>query len=480
MPNSLYFDTTFAENGDLVAVPDGTQSDGSVSYNQGYGIAYSTPVASGGYNFPRGQHNQILNDVTNAIQLMQQNGCFSFITTAMNNGTPYSYKLGASCLYDAGGGAQVWVSSAASNTTTPGAVGAHWNPLTSSSSPLFIGGTTTGSANAQAVATDQGDYANTAGNIVTFKAGITVTTTSTLSVDAVSNIPLKIMSSAGVRNTANGEITSGGEYIAISDGTNLQVLNPTCYRTRLTGNATYYVSNSGNDTTGNGTTGTPWATFQYARNYVAQNIDCAGFTVTYQFQGSGPYTSTTALSFSLVPANTPEIFDGAGQTISTTSADCFTLIGDGINFTPQNIKLQTATSGNCLTIDDGARLNLGVAVNFGACANQHMSIASNGLGNIQQNYTISGGAINHWAADLSSALLVNGRTITLTGTPAFTTFASSQESSGIQCQGNTYTGAATGVQYIALLNGTINTNGATTNWPTGLTAGAVQSGGQII
>jgi hypothetical protein len=250
-------------------------------------------------------------------------------------------------------------------------------------------------------------------------------------------------------------------------------------RTALSGNTTYYVSNSGSDSTGTGTTGNPWATFQHAYNQL-QGIDCAGFTVTIQFQGSGPYTSNTTCNLAPVPANTPIIFDGASQTISTTSADCFTAIGDGLNITLQNMKTQTTTSGNCITSDDGARVNIGVGFNFGACAGQHMSVSSNGLANFPQNYTISGSAINHWAIDLSSALIASGRTITLTGTPAFTTFASAEESSGMQCISNTYSGAATGVQYIAQLNGTINTNGAPTNWPTGLTSGSTLTGGQII
>ena len=132
MPNNGYFDTVFAVSGTTTPIPDSTQSNGTVSYTQGFPVSYSTPVSSGGYNFPRGSFNQLMNDITSAIQLMQQNGCFSFITTAMNGGTPYSYNLGATCVYDAGSGPEVWISTAASNTTTPGAMGANWNLLISS------------------------------------------------------------------------------------------------------------------------------------------------------------------------------------------------------------------------------------------------------------------------------------------------------------------------------------------------------------
>jgi hypothetical protein len=250
-------------------------------------------------------------------------------------------------------------------------------------------------------------------------------------------------------------------------------------RTALSGNTTYYVSNAGSDSTGTGTTGNPWATFQHAYNQL-QGIDCAGFSVTIQFQGSGPYTSNTTCNIAPVPANTPVIFDGASQTVSTTSADCFTVIGDGLNVKLQNVKLQTTTSGNGVTCGDGGRVTIGAGVNFGAVAQQHISGNSSAVYNCPNAYTISGSAVNHWAVDLNSIITANGITVTLTGTPAFTTFASTEEVSSIQAIGNTYSGAATGVQYISQLNGTINTNGAPTNWPTGLTSGSVLTGGQIV
>ena len=65
-------------------------------------VSYSTPVSSGGYNFPRGAHNQILKDITAAIQFLQQNGASNFITSAMNNGSSYPYNLGAVVMYNAG------------------------------------------------------------------------------------------------------------------------------------------------------------------------------------------------------------------------------------------------------------------------------------------------------------------------------------------------------------------------------------------
>lgn len=92
MPSSGYFDTIFAASGTRTTVPDAIQGDGSVSYTQGYGALYSTAVSSGGLNFPRAQHNQVLFDITTAIQNWQQNTIAPFITSSMNGGSPFSYS----------------------------------------------------------------------------------------------------------------------------------------------------------------------------------------------------------------------------------------------------------------------------------------------------------------------------------------------------------------------------------------------------
>lgn len=229
MPNNLYFDTIFGVSGDRTAVPDATQPSGTVSYTQGYPIAYETPVVSGGLDFPRTPLNQIFYDITAAIQSVQQNGAPFFITTAMNGGVdPFSYILGAIVAYDGGSGLQVWVSTADDNDTIPGAGGAHWTPLNAPVSVVFTGGTSTGSANAQAVATANANFANTAGNIVTFKAGISGTGgATTLSVDTITNIPVKIADVGGLRDPKALEIVNGCEYLGVSDGTNIQILTPT-------------------------------------------------------------------------------------------------------------------------------------------------------------------------------------------------------------------------------------------------------------
>ena len=115
MPISGYFDIPFAVGGDLTPIPDPAQISGAVSYEQGFPILYSTPVGSGGLDFPRAQFNQLMNDVTTAIQLQQQGLPAPFITSTMNGGSPYSYPAYASVISDGVG----YISLMASNTDVP-------------------------------------------------------------------------------------------------------------------------------------------------------------------------------------------------------------------------------------------------------------------------------------------------------------------------------------------------------------------------
>lgn len=63
----------FGIAGDRVAVPDATQSDGSVSYSEGYTFDYQRPVASGPLvkNIERQKMNQLFFDITDNIKFWQ-------------------------------------------------------------------------------------------------------------------------------------------------------------------------------------------------------------------------------------------------------------------------------------------------------------------------------------------------------------------------------------------------------------------------
>lgn len=485
MPINLYFDTPFATSGDTTTVPDGTQSDGSVSYTQGYPVAYSTAVASGGFNFPRAQHNQVLKDVTAALQLMQQNGVFSFITTAMNGGiNPYSYNLGALVLYDIsdGNGPQVWKSTAKTNTTIPGAGGAKWVAV--GKPTLYTGGTSGGTANAQTVTTGNGGFANTQGNIVTWIAGASVTSSSTLNPDASSNIPLKVMTATGLRNTQTGDVVINGEYMAISDGTNLQILNPTALsqRVQLTANATYYIATTGNDSTGNGTVGTPWLTLSKALAYICSNIDLGGFTATVQV-ADGTYSAaqTFAGYFTGALSNGGIIINGNAVTPANVKFTSGIFIGQMANVSFQNMEFANAGASG-IQAGEGGQVHCLAGCVFGTSGNSHLLASDGGRIFLDASYTIVGGAAAHANAISGGQIKTTGTpTVTLTGTPNFSSgFVTAAVGSVVDMVGVTFSGPATGSRYVISANAVAYTNGAGATYFPGNSAGSTATGGQYV
>lgn len=98
----------------------------------------------------------------------------------------------------------------------------------SGGSPLFAGGTTTGTENAQILAsTVPNSFVLTTKYVVTFTSGFSNTSSTTLNVNSTGNIAVKINSNAGLSDTYPGAIQSGCAYIALYDGTQYILMNPT-------------------------------------------------------------------------------------------------------------------------------------------------------------------------------------------------------------------------------------------------------------
>lgn len=116
-----YYKVPFGSAGDRTTVPNDAQVDGTVSYEDGYGVDYSKPRATDpdAKTIERDQFNEILFDLTENIQQYQQNGYPEFITTSDNGGTPYSYSKNAIVKYNNGSTTEMYMSTANSNTTLP-------------------------------------------------------------------------------------------------------------------------------------------------------------------------------------------------------------------------------------------------------------------------------------------------------------------------------------------------------------------------
>lgn len=91
-----FFRIPFANSGTATAIPDASQPDGSVSYTDGFTPDYSLDQATNpsAKDVPRGKTNGLFKAITEALRQLQTTSVPSFITTAANDGVPYSYALG--------------------------------------------------------------------------------------------------------------------------------------------------------------------------------------------------------------------------------------------------------------------------------------------------------------------------------------------------------------------------------------------------
>lgn len=250
-------------------------------------------------------------------------------------------------------------------------------------------------------------------------------------------------------------------------------------RTSLIANTTFYIATTGNNTNA-GTVGSPWLTLQYAWDYIANNIDMAGFTATIQL-ADGTYTS------GLNAANIPNgiiIINGNSGTptnvIVSTSATAFTITGPS-NPTIQNMKVQTTGTGH-----EGIIANYGATVNvlnltFGAVANYCLRSTANSQ--IIQNgiITFVGSAVGAYYADKQGVIIAISQTITFTGAIAFSAATVQSVNGYVELSASTITGASvTGTRYAVAMNGVINTNGGGASFIPGNAAGTPVTGGQYI
>jgi hypothetical protein len=256
-------------------------------------------------------------------------------------------------------------------------------------------------------------------------------------------------------------------------------------RERLTANRIYYVRTDGAD--GNDgladSAGGAFLTIQKAVD-VAASLDTGGYTITIQV-GDGTYAGGVVLRN--VPgfrAPGDLVIQGNGGTpsnvvISRTSGHGF--LGSGLSsvWRVRDLKIQTASSGNCIQVSRGTALEYD-NLDFGTCATYHIYVEDGARVVCLGNYTISGGAQIHWYVIAAAILRCQAKTLTLTGTPAFTQFVQSAYSAVVLGNNCTFSGSATGARYTAVANGVLGTNGGGASYFPGSTAGSVSTGGQYI
>lgn len=257
-------------------------------------------------------------------------------------------------------------------------------------------------------------------------------------------------------------------------------------RERLSANRTYYVRTDGSDSNTGlvDSSGGAFLTINKAVSVVCDTLDFAGYTVTVRVKDG---TFTGGLAISRVWTGGPLIIEGNTSTpanciISTTSLDAISIGGMGLPapLTIKGFKLQTTTTGYGINAFAPGAVTF-QNMDFGAVAAGYDHVISTSACSVtlSGNYTISGGAARHYNAATQGIITAVSMTVTVSGTPAFSSaFAAAASSGVVTAFGQTYSGSATGARYSATLCGIVNTLGGGASYFPGNSVGATATGGQ--
>lgn len=286
---------------------------------------------------------------------------------------------------------------------------------------------------------------------------------------------------AGSNTLTRTTVTSSsnaGAAVSLSAGTKQVYLSVPAVqaawpREKLAAARTYYVRTDGADTnTGLAdTAGGAFLTIQKAVDAVS-TIDATTYQVTVKI-ADGTYNESVVLRPCL--GTLPLIIRGNLTTpgnVVVNGATCFLAAQPGVVVQILDLKLTASSLG--LSATYAGKIEFG-NLNFGACSNRHINAQYGGFINSLSSYTISGGSLAHITATTGGTVRVASVTVTLTGTPAFTSFIDFSSGAVGAVSSNTYSGAATGKRYNLTTNGVVDTAGATLP---GDAAGTTATGGQ--
>jgi hypothetical protein len=247
----------------------------------------------------------------------------------------------------------------------------------------------------------------------------------------------------------------------------------------LAANRTYYVRTDGSNSNNglSNTSGGAFLTVQKAIDVITGTLDMFGFDVTIQV-ADGTYTGSTVMANAQVGAGQISIIGNlttpANVLFSVTGGNVFQAnYGDIII---RGVEMRTTTSGTCLIASGRSTVRFDT-IRFGAAVNGHV-FADGGTCIARGNYSITGGTSQHWWARNGGTINADFRTITLTGTPAFSTTFALTQGGYILAGVMTFTGSATGARYNAQLCGVINTVGGGASYFPGNASGTTATGGQ--
>jgi hypothetical protein len=243
-------------------------------------------------------------------------------------------------------------------------------------------------------------------------------------------------------------------------------------RPLLSADALYHVATTGDDATGNGSSGAPWKTIQKAVDFV-NSIDLSGFSVSihledgtynenvqlkpYFGRGGQGHTTPSINGNATTPGNVI-IHAAAGNAIAGVETGDF-------EWVISNLQVE-APAGTAILADKGAWVVIGGGINFGT-ATLHLQSNHDGFVEVTGNCTIVGDAFALMKAGVKSEILVqSGVTIAASGTRAFTILVQATENSVIYLEGALSSGTVTtsNSKFFADTGGGISTKNASANF----------------
>lgn len=269
-------------------------------------------------------------------------------------------------------------------------------------------------------------------------------------------------------------------------------LNKT-FLSNATGNIVLNVSTSGNDTTGTGTSGNPFATINGAYQYLCNTYNLGNYSATIQV-ANGSYTQFVEI------ISVPNGYNGSvaivGNTGSPSSVtlNCTNDTVSGVfNINNANISISgftlvcnvsnTLGGGNLVSSGTGAEVSVSNCI-FGAYTNCGVIASVGSQIGVGSNISVASGvaASSLLRAHATGTVTSNGISINLgTGVSFSSATAVADECGVIEAVSLAWTGTnSTGPRYAANSNGVINTGGGGANYFVGNSAGSVANGGVYI
>ncbi|WP_240233629.1 hypothetical protein [Devosia lacusdianchii] len=247
-------------------------------------------------------------------------------------------------------------------------------------------------------------------------------------------------------------------------------------RERLAADRAIFIRSDGNDSNDGlaNTAGGAFLTLQGAWNKVANGLDLSGYTVSF-FLGAGSFAGVRDAGKPLVGGK--GIIRGAGSastTIAMAGNDCIEISQSEV--TIAHFKM-TNSNGSAVHAYRGGVVTLGEDIDFGACSEAHHFCDNEGQIVCTDGYKISGAAPFHFLAHTGGFIAASGRTVTITGTPAFSSaFACATRGGILEAAEMTFTGSATGRRFLVDNGGVLWANNLSPTYFPGSTAGELMSG----